>query len=101
MFQGLLIEKSDGASTTRLAQLDDAQLPDGDVTIRVAYSTLNYKDARAITRGLPVVRKLGANGLIFRARRFAGQDREPDFNLVEPGGMFRGVMKLCNETARF
>jgi acrylyl-CoA reductase (NADPH) len=57
MFQGLLIEKSDGASATRLAQLDDAELPDGDVTVRVAYSTLNYKDALAITRGLPVVRK--------------------------------------------
>jgi len=57
MFQGLLIEKSDGAFATRLAQLDDTELPDGDVTVCVAYSTLNYKDALAITRGLPVVRK--------------------------------------------
>jgi acrylyl-CoA reductase (NADPH) len=56
MFQGLLIEKTAAGYATRLAQLDDAQLPEGDVTVRVAYSTLNYKDALAITGKSPVVR---------------------------------------------
>ena len=37
--------------------MDDAALPDGDVTVRVAYSTLNYKDGLAITGKGPVVRK--------------------------------------------
>jgi acrylyl-CoA reductase (NADPH) len=57
MFQGLLIEKTETSYATRLAELDDAQLPEGDVTVRVAYSTLNYKDALAITGSSPVVRK--------------------------------------------
>jgi acrylyl-CoA reductase (NADPH) len=57
MFEGLLIEKAEGGAATHLAQLDDGELPEGDVTVRVAYSTLNYKDALAIVRGAPVVRK--------------------------------------------
>ncbi len=56
MFQGLLIEKTEAGYATRLAQLDDERLPEGDVTVRVAYSTLNYKDALAITGKSPVVR---------------------------------------------
>jgi acrylyl-CoA reductase (NADPH) len=39
-----------------LATLDDAALPEGDVTVRVAYSTINYKDALALTNRSPVVR---------------------------------------------
>jgi acrylyl-CoA reductase (NADPH) len=39
-----------------LATLDDAALPAGDVTVRVAYSTINYKDALAVTNRSPVVR---------------------------------------------
>src|SRR3974390_341469 len=57
MFQGLLIDKVDGAYSTRLTELDEKDLPEGDVTVRVAYSTLNYKDALAITGSSPVVRK--------------------------------------------
>lgn len=56
MYDAILIEKSAGTSHARLTQIDDAQLPSGDVTIRVAYSTLNYKDALAITGKGPVVR---------------------------------------------
>jgi len=37
--------------------LSEDALPEGDVTVRVAYSTLNYKDALAITGRSPVVRK--------------------------------------------
>jgi len=57
MFRAILVEKVDGGSRARLAELDDAQLPDDDVTVRVAWSTLNYKDALAITGRSPVVRK--------------------------------------------
>jgi acrylyl-CoA reductase (NADPH) len=56
MYDAILIEKAAGASQARLTQIDDTQLPDGDVTVRVAYSTLNYKDALAITGKGPVVR---------------------------------------------
>jgi acrylyl-CoA reductase (NADPH) len=57
MFRGLLIDKQDGQQTTSMQMLDEASLPEGDVTVRVASSTLNYKDALAITGRSPVVRK--------------------------------------------
>jgi putative YhdH/YhfP family quinone oxidoreductase len=40
-----------------IAELDESALPEGDVTVRVAYSTVNYKDALAITNKSPIVRK--------------------------------------------
>lgn len=56
MFKALQITKDDAGYRTQLAALEDNQLPEGDVTIRVDYSTLNYKDALAITGKGPVVR---------------------------------------------
>nr|WP_249199547.1 MDR family oxidoreductase [Burkholderia multivorans] len=52
-----MIDKDETGQRTRVQTLDDAQLPDGNVTVRVAYSTLNYKDALAITGKGPVVRR--------------------------------------------
>jgi acrylyl-CoA reductase (NADPH) len=59
MFTAILLGKNDdGTTAATLAQLEDAQLPeDGDVTVTVEYSTLNYKDGLAITGKSPVVRK--------------------------------------------
>lgn len=57
MFKAILLEKDDAGLKARLAELDEAQLPEGDVTVRVAYSTLNYKDGLAITGKAPVVRR--------------------------------------------
>lgn len=59
MFDAILLHKNDDGSTrAAVTELDDAQLPDdGDVTIDVEYSTINYKDGLAITGRSPVVRK--------------------------------------------
>ncbi|MGB8713803.1 MAG: MDR family oxidoreductase [Onishia taeanensis] len=57
MFKAILIEKDDAGYRAELKKLDDAQLPEGEVTVRVEYSTLNYKDALAITGKGPVVRR--------------------------------------------
>ena len=57
MFQGILIDKDDSGYHASLQQINDDQLPEGDVTVRVAYSTLNFKDGLAITGSSPVVRK--------------------------------------------
>jgi acrylyl-CoA reductase (NADPH) len=57
MFKAILIEKQDGDQRVGLQTLEDSQLPEGDVTVRVECSTLNYKDALAITGKGPVVRK--------------------------------------------
>jgi acrylyl-CoA reductase (NADPH) len=57
MFNAILLEKPDSGFSASLTQLDDSQLPDGDVTVRIDYSTLNYKDGLAIANTSPVVRK--------------------------------------------
>lgn len=57
MFRGLLIDKQNGQQTACVQMLDRSSLPEGEVTVRVAYSTLNYKDALAITGRSPVVRR--------------------------------------------
>ena len=57
MFKGILIDKDDSGYRATLQEIQDDQLPEGDVTVRVAYSTLNFKDGLAITGSSPVVRK--------------------------------------------
>jgi acrylyl-CoA reductase (NADPH) len=57
MFSGILISKDDAGQSVAVTQIDEAQLPEGDVTIDVEYSTMNYKDGLAITGSSPVVRK--------------------------------------------
>lgn len=57
MFKAILIEKTDAGQSVELKDLDESQLPEGNVTIDVAYSTINYKDGLAITGAGPVVRR--------------------------------------------
>ncbi len=57
MFNAIVIDKNDDGQHASVRQLDEVQLPDDDVTIDVAFSTLNYKDGLAITGRSPVVRK--------------------------------------------
>src|ERR1700729_2130070 len=57
MFNAILIERDPPPYRASLKKLEESQLPPGDVTVRVEYSTLNYKDALAITGKGPVVRK--------------------------------------------
>ena len=55
MFQALVLEK-EPAFNAAVREVDDDFLPDGDVTVAIEYSTLNYKDGLAITNKSPVVR---------------------------------------------
>jgi len=56
LFKAILIDKTTTAHEAKLIDLDDTQLPEGDVLVRVEFSSLNYKDALAITGRAPVVR---------------------------------------------
>ena len=56
MFNAIFIDKKD-QQTTELKSVDDSALSEGNVTVNVAYSTLNYKDALAICHKPGVVRK--------------------------------------------
>ncbi len=56
-FKAIRIDKAEKGTTAALTQFDEADLMDGDVTIRVEWSTLNYKDGLAVTGKAPVVRR--------------------------------------------
>ena len=56
MFKALVLRKSDDQVTGKIEELDEARLPEGDVTVAVEYSTLNYKDGLIIRNQAPLVR---------------------------------------------
>ena len=57
MFKGILLNKTDAGTEAKIADINETDLPEGDVTVRVDYSTINYKDGLAISGTAPVVRK--------------------------------------------
>jgi acrylyl-CoA reductase (NADPH) len=56
-FKAIVIEKSDSGQNVALKDFDDKDLMDGDVDVRIEWSTVNYKDGLAITGKAPVVRR--------------------------------------------
>jgi acrylyl-CoA reductase (NADPH) len=56
-FKAIVIRKSDSGQGIDLSDVDDNELMDGDVTFRVEWSTVNYKDGLAVTGKAPVVRR--------------------------------------------
>ena len=57
MFKAVRIDKTESGTQAAIADFDEADLMDGDVTVRVTHSTVNYKDGLAITGKSPVVRR--------------------------------------------
>jgi acrylyl-CoA reductase (NADPH) len=58
MFRALVVEKdADGATRASVQEVDDARLPEGEVTVAVEYSTLNYKDGLCLGSGAGLVRE--------------------------------------------
>ena len=74
MFKALYLTKEGDAFQARVAELDDGKLPEGDVVVRVAYSTINFKDALALTNRSPIVRSwpmvagIDASGVVESSR---------------------------------
>jgi len=56
-FKAIRIDKAEKGTTAALTQFDEAELMEGDVTVRVEWSALNYKDGLAVTGKAPVVRR--------------------------------------------
>jgi acrylyl-CoA reductase (NADPH) len=56
-FKAIVIEKTNSGTKAALTDFDEADLMDGDVTVRVEYSTVNYKDGLAVAGQAPVVRR--------------------------------------------
>jgi len=57
MFRAIVLERHEQETRAALVDLDESALPPGDVTVRVAYSSLNFKDALAITGRGSIVKK--------------------------------------------
>jgi acrylyl-CoA reductase (NADPH) len=57
MFRALVVEAGESGPVAAVRELDDAGLPEGDVTVEVAYSTVNFKDGLALVHGKPVLRR--------------------------------------------
>lgn len=83
MFNAILVDKKDDRYEAGLATLDESRLPPGDVVVDIAYSTLNYKDALAITgkgsvvRSFPMVPGIDLAGTVERSEHpgFAAGDK--------------------------
>src|SRR6202451_3637373 len=56
-FKAIVVDKGEAGQTVRLTDFDESDLMDGDVTVAVEWSTLNYKDGLAVTGKAPVVRR--------------------------------------------
>jgi len=80
MFKAILVNKDDQGYRAELAQVDESSLPEGDVRVKVLYSTLNYKDGLAITGKGPVVRSFPmVPGIDFAGEVF--ESSSPDFKV--------------------
>ncbi len=81
MFKAVLIERDERPYRASFTALDEARLPAGDVKVRIEYSTLNYKDALAITGKGPVVRQFP----MVPGVDFAGSVEESDNSAYKAG----------------
>lgn len=81
MTKAILIEKDEGGYRAGLGEIAAADLPEGDVTVSVEWSTLNYKDALAITGRSPVVRRFP----MVPGIDFAGRVKESSHPGFKPG----------------
>ncbi len=81
MFKALVVEKDEAGYRAGVKEVDDSALPAGEVTVDVAFSTINYKDGLAITGKAPVVRKFPLHAGI----DFAGTVSASDDARFRPG----------------
>lgn len=82
-FKALLIETTDGKVHNSFVQLDASRLDPGEVTIRVAYSSVNYKDALAATGAGKIIRRFPCVGGIDLSGTVV-ESRDPRFKAGDP-----------------
>jgi acrylyl-CoA reductase (NADPH) len=74
-FRAVRADKTDAGQTVKLVEMDESELMDGDVTVRVTHSSVNYKDGLTLSGKSPVIRRfpmvLGADlaGIVETSRR--------------------------------
>jgi acrylyl-CoA reductase (NADPH) len=80
-FKAYQIGKNDDGQRCQLLELDDGDLMDGDVTVRVEYTTLNYKDGLALTGRSPIIRRFP----LIPGIDFSGEVTDSDHADFKPG----------------
>ena len=80
-FRAIRVSKGDSGQTVELASLSEADLMEGDVTVDVEYSTVNYKDALALTGKAPIIRAYP----LIPGIDFAGTVRDSGHPAFKPG----------------
>jgi len=108
-FKGLLLEKTGAGFSAQLKFLNEADLPEGELLIRVSHSSLNYKDALGIHNRAPVIRKfpmvagIDVAGVLEASR--SEQWQAGDDVLVTGFGLgemrWGGLAELCRVPADF
>ncbi|MEP9348119.1 MDR family oxidoreductase [Xanthobacter sp. KR7-225] len=79
--RAIVVEKTEAGQAVALKTFDEAELMEGDVTVRVTHSTLNYKDGLALTGKAPVVRRFP----MIPGIDFAGVVERSDADAFKPG----------------
>ena len=80
-FRCILVTKTDAGARGALSEFAESELMEGDVTVEVSHSTLNYKDGLAVTGAAPVVRKFP----LIAGIDFAGRVRSSTDSRFKPG----------------
>ena len=80
-FKAWVVDKTEGGQSLAFRDFDEADLMEGDVTVRVGHSTLNYKDGLALTGRSPVVRRFP----MIPGIDFAGTVEASDHPEYKPG----------------
>lgn len=81
IYKALVVDQNDGKTSAEIRDLTDADLPEGEVTVRIDYSSFNYKDGLALTGSAPVIRKFPMTAGI----DFAGTVEVADGGEFSPG----------------
>ena len=105
MFKALMVHGKGAAAAPSLVELDDADLPEGEVTVRVQYSSLNYKDALAITgrgailKSFPMIPGIDLAGVVEASRDAAWQPGARRVFCVRPPWRFSPSPQPLTTTA--
>ena len=82
MYKGIVINKDEAGYTSQITEIASKPLQEGEVRVEVKYSTLNYKDALAITGRSPVVRSfpltpgIDFSGVVIESKHPAWKERD-------------------------
>ena len=96
-FKGLLLEEADGKVTSSVEDIDEARLPEGDVTVAVKYSTVNFKDGMVIKEGKHITAGNASQLSDGASASVVMEAKEAEKRGLQPLGIYKGMVAAgCN-----